>query len=146
TTESYITSNEKGVLLSGDKVFFDPVTGSRIPTGRDLFEVDYTQDRGLNVDKDGNPVEEGSPEAVGTQNFVVAQMVDARQSRMVVQLGLGDRDRRTVLMPEGERQLFGRSNTVKTDAVRRSQQNTSTRNTQGNSVSSRSGLTGGNVR
>lgn len=131
TSSSSITRNEKGVLLSGNKEFYDPNTGQKIKVGRDNFQVDYTQDLRLGIDKNGNPVDENSPQAVGTQNFAVAQMVDPSVSSVQANIpAYANIGRRTVFIPEGDRQLFGASKTVKTDAERRSKQNTTNKQTK----------------
>lgn len=131
SSPSSITRNEKGVLLSGNKEFFDPNTGQKMKVGRDNFQVDYTQDVRLGVDKNGNPVDENSPQAVGTQNFAVAQMVDPTVSSVQANIPEYARiGKKTVLIPEGDRQLFGESKTVKTDATRRSEQNTTSKQTK----------------
>lgn len=140
TSNSSITRNEKGVLLSGNKEFFDPSTGQKIKVGRDNFSVDYTQDVKLGIDKNGNPVDENSSQAVGTQNFSVAQMVDPSVSSIQANIpAYANIGKRTVLIPEGDRQLFGASKTVKADAERRSKQNT-------NNKQPSKTLSGGNVR
>lgn len=136
-SDNSITRNDKGVLLSGNKVFYDPQTGNRLPVGRDQFSVDFTQDVELPIDKDGKPLTEGDPKAVGTQNFSVGQVVDPSQPSLVANTSqASDYYKRTVLIPEGDRQLFGKSKTVKSDAVERSKSSSSTRNSGNNSVSS----------
>ena len=140
STNDAITRNEKGVLLSGNQTFYDPETGKKIPTGRSQFSVDYTQDVKLPIDDKGNPLPEGSNKAVGTQNFSVAQVIDPQQSQIVAsQQGIGGVFGKSVLIPSGSRQLFGKSKTVKSDAIAREDRTRST-------SSKPQGLSGGSVR
>lgn len=124
-SSSSTTRNEKGVLLSGNKEFYDPVTRERIAVGRSDFTVDYTQDTRLGITEDGKIVSDNDPKAKWVQNFAVAQMVDPTlTSARANNSDYAKRKIRTVIMPEGDRQLFGKSATIKRDAERRSKQNT----------------------
>jgi len=126
---SSVTPRDGSAVLTGNIPMYDINTGQRIPLGRQTFNIQFTQDATFGVTKDGRLVSDDDPEAVEVKNFAIGVVDDPTEDDESVVFMGKYLNKKVVALEEQNRQLFGKSSTVKTDATRRSQQSTKT--TQG---------------